>query len=185
MDSIKRQLIAGVRDREKGFSDHPADRGSPTKDGITEAVARQYGYQGAMRDLPDSLIDHIYADRYWRPLNLDEFSSLSEDLTVVLSDYGVNSGPGRAARDLQRALNILNRRGADYPDIVADVAIGPKTMAAVSALAGKCDDEGIEMLSDIVNGTRLAFLVELSEGEESQEAFTFGWLRRVIHLLWA
>ncbi|NRB55417.1 MAG: hypothetical protein HRU39_05460 [Salinicola sp.] len=182
---IKSQLIAGVRDREMGFSDHPADRGGPRKDGITEAVARQYGYQGDMRDLPDSLIDHIYADRYWRSLNLDEFSPLSEDLTVVLFDYGVNSGPGRAARDLQRALNVLNRRGADYPDIAADGAIGPKSMAAVSAFAAKHGDEGVEILADIVNGMRLAFLVELSERDESQEAFTFGWLRRVIHLLWA
>ncbi|WP_110647593.1 glycoside hydrolase family 108 protein [Salinicola peritrichatus] len=186
MDSnLKAKLIAGVREREKGYSDHPADKGGPTMDGVTQATARRYGYQGDMRDIPSTLIDQIYADLYWQPLNLDEFSTLSEDLTVVLFDFGVNSGTGRAAKDLQRALNVLNRRGADYPDIVADGAIGPKTMASVSAFAAKRGDEGVEMLADIVNGMRLSFLVELSERDESQEAFTFGWLRRVIHLLWA
>ena len=45
-------LIDDLIDREGGYVDHPADRGGRTCFGITEAVARAHGYDGAMRDLP-------------------------------------------------------------------------------------------------------------------------------------
>ena len=45
-------LIDAVIDCEGGYANHPADRGGPTKYGITEAVARAHGYSGAMRNLP-------------------------------------------------------------------------------------------------------------------------------------
>ena len=44
-------LIDALIEREGGYSNHPADRGGPTKFGITEAVARAHGFSGAMREL--------------------------------------------------------------------------------------------------------------------------------------
>jgi lysozyme family protein len=41
-------LIDALIDREGGYVNHPADRGGPTRYGITEAVARAHGYAGAM-----------------------------------------------------------------------------------------------------------------------------------------
>ena len=41
-------LIDGVIGREGGYSNHPADRGGPTRWGVTEAVARANGYRGDM-----------------------------------------------------------------------------------------------------------------------------------------
>ncbi len=38
--------------REGDYVNHPADRGGATRWGITEVVARQNGYDGAMRHLP-------------------------------------------------------------------------------------------------------------------------------------
>lgn len=38
--------------REGGYVNNPADRGSATKYGITEAVARTNGFKGNMKDLP-------------------------------------------------------------------------------------------------------------------------------------
>ena len=43
------QLIDAVIDREGGYVDHPADKGGPTRFGITQAVARAHGYAEAMR----------------------------------------------------------------------------------------------------------------------------------------
>lgn len=45
---------------EGGYSDHPSDRGGKTMFGITEAVARSYGYSGDMRSMPISTAKDIY-----------------------------------------------------------------------------------------------------------------------------
>ena len=44
IDDLIDVLIA----REGGFVDHPADKGGPTRWGITQAVARRHGYMGQM-----------------------------------------------------------------------------------------------------------------------------------------
>ena len=46
------RLIDEVISLEGGYSDHPADRGGPTRWGVTEAVARAHGYAGSMRHFP-------------------------------------------------------------------------------------------------------------------------------------
>jgi lysozyme family protein len=43
------RLIDKVIMLEGDFSDHPADRGGPTRWGVSEAVARAHGYAGDMR----------------------------------------------------------------------------------------------------------------------------------------
>ena len=49
-------LIDELTEREGGYVNHPADRGGPTRFGVTEAVARAHGYAGAMRSLPRARI---------------------------------------------------------------------------------------------------------------------------------
>jgi len=77
---------------EGGYSDHPSDRGGKTMFGITEAVARSYGYSGDMRSMPLSTAKDIYSKKYWDKLNLDEVSKMSEPLAAKLFDIGVNMG---------------------------------------------------------------------------------------------
>jgi lysozyme family protein len=50
---------------EGGYSDDPRDPGGKTKFGITEAVARQHGYIGAMQALPLDVAGEIYRSDYW------------------------------------------------------------------------------------------------------------------------
>jgi len=179
---LKKRLIGEVIDREGGYIDHPADRGGPTRYGITESVAREYGYTGDMRDLPIDLAREIYADRYWHSLCLDEVVEQDERLAAYLFDYGINSGPGRAAGTLQRLLNVLNRVEQDYDDIAVDGAVGPITLETLDAFARTRGRSGLTVLADAVNALRIEFMVSIAEARESQEAFTFGWLRRVINL---
>ena len=54
------QLIDELIDREGGYVNHPADRGGPTCWGVTQQVARAYGYIGDMRALPRSTAVRIY-----------------------------------------------------------------------------------------------------------------------------
>ena len=56
--------IDALIEREGAYSDHPADRGGPTRWGITEQVARAYGYYGST----SASRTHLYTDRpIYRP----------------------------------------------------------------------------------------------------------------------
>ena len=100
---------------EGGYSDHAADPGGKTRYGITEAVAREAGYQGDMRDLPLDVAKQIYKHKYW-------VESLPPDVRYVVFDAAVNSGPAQAAKWLQRACGVLD-----------DGVIGPQTIQAAKA----------------------------------------------------
>ena len=58
-------LIEELIDREGGYVNHSADRGGPTRWGITEAVARRQGYMDDLRHLPQSDAAAIYKRLYW------------------------------------------------------------------------------------------------------------------------
>ena len=49
---------------EGEFSDDPHDLGGATRYGITEAVAREVGYRGDMREFPLDVAKRIYRERY-------------------------------------------------------------------------------------------------------------------------
>ena len=119
---------------EGGYSDHAADPGGKTRYGITEAVAREAGYQGDMRDLPLDLAKQIYKQKYW-------VESLPPDVRYVVFDAAVNSGPAQAAKWLQRACGVID-----------DGVIGPQTIQAARA-------EGVK--SKIL-AQRLRFMASLS-----------------------
>jgi lysozyme family protein len=104
---------------EGDFSDHPADPGGRTRFGVTEAVAREVGYKGDMRELPLDLAKRIYLERYWKSVRADD---LPPGIRYATFDAAVNSGPAQATRWLQRALGVE-----------ADGLIGPKTLSAAYA----------------------------------------------------
>ena len=126
-------LIDALIEREGGFVNHPADKGGPTIFGITEAVARAHGYAGAMRLLPREEAAAIYRRLYWLRPRFDQVEQRAPRVAGELFDTGVNMGPAVAATFLQRALTALNRGGKDYPDLVPDGRIGPRTLAALDS----------------------------------------------------
>ena len=130
-------LLAALLRREGGFVDHPDDRGGPTRLGITQAVARAAGWSGPMRDLPQDLAIDIYRRRYWTGPRLDAIAAIAPAVAAEVFDTGVNMGVGTAIGFLQRSLNVLNRRGVDWADVVVDGRIGAGTLAAVSALLAR------------------------------------------------
>ncbi len=125
------ELIDALIEREGGYADHPADKGGPTRFGITEAVARAHGYGGAMRELPREEAAAIYTRLYWLRPRFDEVAQRSARVAAELLDTGVNMGPAVAVTFLQRALTALNRNGQDYPDLVPDGRVGPTTLTAL------------------------------------------------------
>jgi lysozyme family protein len=172
-----RALVAGIMDREGGYVDHPADRGGPTRWGITEAVARANGYAYQMRDLPRALAEKIYAERYVTGPGFDKVAGISERIAEELADSGVNFGPTVPSVWLQRWLNGFNRRGRDYADLRVDGALGPVTLAALKAFLETRAPEGEGVLFAALNCSQGARYLELAEGRESQESFLYGWVR--------
>lgn len=143
---------------EGEFSDHPDDPGGKTRFGVTEAVAREVGYKGDMRELPLELAQRIYLEKYWKPIRADD---LPPGVRYATFDAAVNSGPAQATRWLQRAL------GVD-----ADGVIGPQTLAA--AYAQDANALRMRMLAQ-----RLRFMTGLS----NWPAFSRGWSRRIADLM--
>jgi len=171
-----RRLIDDIVQREGGFVDHKNDRGGPTCWGITERVAREQGYKGAMRDLPVNIAREIYLARYYDAPRFSEVDLISRAVADELTDTGVNMGPQTATKFLQRALNALNRRGADYPDVAVDGSVGPGTLAALRALLKRRGRDGERVLLAALNGLQAVRYIELAESDPKQEDFAFGWL---------
>lgn len=168
--------IDGVLQREGDYTANPADRGGPTRFGITQATARANGYAGDMRALPRSLAVTIYRRLYWTAPGFDRVATRAPDLAVSLFDTAVNMGPGVAIGFLQRALNALNRGAADYPDMALDGRIGPATIAALDAFLARRGPGGATVLTKAVEALKGERYLALAEARPADEAFLYGWL---------
>lgn len=142
---------------EGGYVCNPADPGGETCWGVTVAVARANGYQGAMRDLPLETAHIIYQARYWTPLRCND---LPPPLAFQVFDAAVNHGVKQASRWLQSA--------AVMPLADQDGSVGPKTLSAVAQFRA-------DVLVLRFNAQRLAFYA----GLPTWPAFGRGWARRV------
>lgn len=127
-------VVGTVFSLEGGYVNNPADPGGATNHGITEAVARQSGYTGDMRELPKSLAQQIYERDYITRPGFDRVLEQSPALGHKVIDAGVNTGTSRAGRWLQTAINDLSRGCSDYPCVAVDGAVGARTVAAYKAL---------------------------------------------------
>ena len=168
-------LIDAVIDREGDYSNHPADRGGPTRYGITQAVARADGYLGEMRTFPLARARDLYRRRYWQRPAFDRVAAHAPLAAAELFDTGVNMGPPTAAAFLQRALNALNRGASDYPDIAVDGGVGTKTLAALDRFLAvrRGGDAVLVKAIEALQGERY---LSLAEARPANEAFLYGWL---------
>lgn len=180
---LNRERLDALIAREGGerYTDLPADRGGPTRWGITQTTARAFGYVGDMRELSRSTAEAIYIQRYWTGPSFADIDPISYPLATKLFDIGVNMGPATASTFLQRSLNVLNRQGADYPDIAADGRIGPMTIHALRAFLAKRGKEGETELVNMVDALQHVRYIEIAERDQTQETFAYGWQRRASH----
>jgi lysozyme family protein len=170
------QIIDDVINREQGYVNNPKDRGGPTNWGITERVARDAGYKGDMKDLPRATAHAILKDRYHIAPGFNRVAKLSNPLAEVLTDAGVLCGQATAAKWLQRLLNVFNREGKSYPDIIADGLIGGATIAALGEYLDSRQKDGEKVLIRGINCLLGAHFISISESRTANEEFTFGWI---------
>lgn len=144
---------------EGGYVDHPRDPGGATNLGITHrTLANWRGVPSVTKaDVRNLTVDEamaIYKDQYWDTVRGDR---LPRGLDYAVFDYAVNSGPSKAAKDLQRVLGVS-----------VDGIVGAETLAAAHAASAV---QTIEDLSE----RRYAFVKGLS----TFGTFGRGWTRRI------
>lgn len=175
------QLIAGVILREGDYSDHPADKGGPTRWGITEKVARESGYGGDMRALPRDFAVAVYTRRFINEPGFNRVLALSSAIGEEMIDTGINMGVSLPAPWLQRILNALNQQARTFPDLVIDGDIGRSTISALRTVLELRGADGEKVIARALNCLQGARYLDITEGRPANEAFYFGWmLNRVL-----
>lgn len=169
-------MLAALLKREGGYANNSADKGGPTRYGITQQTAKAFGYSGDMRMLPQQTALDIYRKQYWSDPKFYDVSLRYPKLAGKLFDTGVNMGPRTASRFLQRALNGLNRGASEYPDTPEDGAIGSMTLGGLDAYKTHRGDDGETVLLKLVNGQQAVRYLEICENDHTQETFLFGWI---------
>ena len=116
--------------------------------GLAESLTEQ-----EMRDLTPEDVAPIYKKNYWDRVKGD---SLPSGLDWACLDWAVNSGSGRPAKAVQRAVGATQ-----------DGAIGPQTLGLIM-------EKDPEEIINYVYGVRQDFY----KGLKTFETFGRGWTRR-------
>ena len=152
-----------VLHHEGGYVNHPKDPGGETNMGVTKRVYEKWCMendleQKDMKDLEFDDVAPIYKKNYWDRVKADQ---LPEGLDLCVFDFGVNAGPGRAAKYLQTMIGT-----------VADGGIGPNTLAKVAEYV---EEHGLAKAIDNYQEARQSYDETLS----TFATFGRGWTRRV------
>ncbi|KAE8754012.1 hypothetical protein FSO04_41935 [Paraburkholderia madseniana] len=134
---------------EKGYT---VDDGGPTMYGVTEAVARAWGYTGDMKDLPLDTAKQIAKQQYWDKYQCDQF-----DARIGSQVFDAAYNGGHPAQWLQQSAGVT-----------ADGIIGAQTIAAVRAA-------DISKIVARFDAYRLLYMADLNVWPD----YGRGWARRV------
>ena len=143
---------------EGGYVNHPKDPGGETNLGVTKRVYEEFGGTKDMKDLTVEDVAPIYKKGYWDKMKGDELPS---GLDLCVFDFGVNAGPGRAAKYLQTMIGTI-----------ADGGIGPNTLAKVAEYV---EEHGLVKAIENYQDARQSYYEKLS----TFDTFGRGWTRRV------
>lgn len=160
------QTIDEILDRERGFVDHPADKGGPTNLGITiPTLARFRGKPVTIADIRGLSVLEARAV-YRSGLYIGRFEKVeNEALFSLLCDMAVHHGTDAAARYLQRAVGVTE-----------DGIIGPKTIAALETL-----DVGRTYRKVVASRARL--FGKIISRDSKQSVFAAGWMNRLAEFI--
>lgn len=159
-------IIEAVLNREKGWSNKPADRGGPTNWGITQSTLARWRGTATADDVKRLKIDEaraIYRNLFVHAPGYDKIPSPT--LRALIVDMGVNHGTPNATRMLQRALDVL-------PDAV----MGPITLAALSQLTPP------RAYARVV-AERARFYGQIISRDHTQAEFAGGWMNRLAEFI--
>jgi len=152
------KCLETILHHEGGYVNHPKDPGGETNLGVTKRVYEEHGGTKDMKELTVEDVAPIYKKGYWDKMKGDDLPS---GLDLCVFDFGVNAGPGRAAKFLQKMIGTT-----------IDGGIGPMTLAKVNEYV---DSNGLEESIKQYQSARQEYYENLS----TFNTFGKGWTRRV------
>ena len=162
MEKNYQHCLEMILHHEGGYVNHPEDPGGATNLGVTKRVYEEWVGRTVSLDQMERLqvsdVAPIYKKNYWNRVKGDQLPS---GLDLCVFDFGVNAGPGRAAKYLQTMIGST-----------PDGGIGPMTLKAVSEYVEK---HGLAKAIDNYQEARQAYYEKLS----TFDTFGKGWTRRV------
>lgn len=174
---------------EGGYANDPDDNGGETYKGISrknfpnwvgwskiDAAKQSETFPGILYndEVLNKQVEDFYHTEFWNALNLDQIKD--QNICNELYDTAVNVGVRKAATFLQRSLNLLNRNGKDYKEVLVDGKLGENTWTTVNNHKSK------ETLSILLNLLQGAFYVKICEENPKQEKYLHGWIDKRIEL---
>ena len=161
------EIIEAIIEREGGYVDHPADKGGPTKYGITIGTLGQWrGHPVSDDDVKALFIEEarlIYGQRYLKAPGFDQI--VDSKLRAFIVDAGVNHGPTAATKMLQRAVGAK-----------VDGVMGPDTLLKL----GHADAQRIYLEAC---AERVVFYGGIVTRNPEQAVFALGWANRVAQFI--
>jgi len=158
MKSNYDKCLKTILHHEGGYVNHPKDPGGETNLGVTKRVYQEHGGTKDMKDLLVEDVAPIYKKGYWDKIKGDD---LPGGLDLCVFDFGVNAGPGRAAKFLQSMIGTT-----------VDGGIGPNTLAKVEEyIRENGEHESVKKYQEM----RQKYYEQLS----TFDTFGKGWTRRV------
>ena len=158
MQSNYDKCLKAILHHEGGYVNHPKDPGGETNLGVTKRVYEEHGGTKDMKDLTVEDVAPIYKKGYWDKMKGDD---LPGGLDLCVFDFGVNAGPGRAAKFLQQMIGTT-----------VDGGIGPNTLAKLEEyIRENGEHEAVNKYQEM----RQKYYENLS----TFATFGKGWTRRV------
>ena len=158
MKSNYDKCLKTILHHEGGYVNHPKDPGGETNLGVTKRVYQEHGGTKDMKNLLVEDVAPIYKKGYWDKIKGDD---LPGGLDLCVFDFGVNAGPGRAAKFLQQMIGTT-----------VDGGIGPNTLAKVEEYVRENGEhETVKKYQEM----RQKYYEQLS----TFATFGKGWTRRV------
>lgn len=180
------ERVVGV---EGGFVDDPLDAGGATRWGVTERIARAYGYKGDMRNYPRNEAKRVLKLLCFVEPGFEPLAERCPALAYDMVEIEVNLPPGQATRFLQRSLNSLNDpKGHSqdpsmlFPNLTVDGKCGKGTLSALDKYLKLRGDDGIIVLLRMINAQQAVYYIERTEVRPAAKRFLYGWIWHRISL---
>lgn len=150
---------------------YTVDDGGPTNYGVTQKTMDAYNTANGIdhMNVEDATPDdarHIAKDVYF---NGPQLGNLPDRTATAVFDYGYNSGPHQAIKDLQRTIGTT-----------PDGRMGPQTVKAVNDYVSQNGEDAL--LNDYIGRRKQLMNGLISSNPMKYGQYAVGWAHRIGHL---
>jgi lysozyme family protein len=181
------QIIDEILVKEgSAYTNHPSDRGGPTKYGVTLGALGQHRRRPVtaadVEKLTEAEAREVYYHRYVTEPGFDKLLELNTNVAAEVIDAGVLSGPHRSGLWLQMALNAFNQQQRRYRDVPEDGVVGLATRHALQEYLAMRGEQGETVMLRALNALQGSYFIDISRLRVTNEDFVYGWIAHRVAL---